>query len=174
MLRKMGYINKKKKKSYSCYYHIVVLFYLSFAHFPVVFPSDIFSNYDAYSDMLKLSVSEMSSTVTSILKVLTYINTSIKAHPIELAVLLAISTYINTNIKGHPIELAVILVISTYIISSIKAHPIELAVILAISTYVISSIKAHPIELAVIQAIMSVSTFKTTVILYLFQITLVL
>jgi hypothetical protein len=43
MLRKMGYINKKKKKSYSCYYHIVVLFYLSFAHFPVVFPSDIFS-----------------------------------------------------------------------------------------------------------------------------------
>ena len=103
--------------------------------------------------MLKLSVSEMSSTVTSILKVLTYINTSIKAHPIELAVLLAISTYINTNVKGHPIELAVILVISTYIISSIKAHPIELAVI---------------------QAIMSVSTFKTTVILYLFQITLVL
>ena len=43
--------------------------------------------------------------------------------------------------------------------------------VLKISTYVITSITAHPIWLAAILAIMSVSTFKTAVILYITYIT---
>ena len=38
--------------------------------------------------------------------------------------------------------------------------------VLKISTYIITSIAARPVRLAVILAIMSVTTFKTTVILY--------
>jgi hypothetical protein len=40
--------------------------------------------------------------------------------------------------------------------------------VLKISTYIITSITACPVELAVILAIMSVSTFKTAVILYIY------
>ena len=41
--------------------------------------------------------------------------------------------------------------------------------VLKVSTYIITSITTRPIVLAVILAIMSVSTFKTDVILYLMK-----
>jgi ABC-type transport system involved in cytochrome c biogenesis permease component len=43
--------------------------------------------------------------------------------------------------------------------------PVKIPV-LKISIYIITSITAHPVRLAAILAIMSVSTFKTAVILY--------
>ena len=46
----------------------------------------------------------------------------------------------------------------------------RLMAVLKISTYIITSITAHPVGLAAILAIMSVSTFKTAIILYWFDV----
>ena len=81
-------------------------------------------------------------------------------------------TSIHKNIRlvrnSHVQELTLILkIVGQCDIKHTLTSPIKsITPVMKISTYIITSITARPVRLAVILVIMSVSTFKTTVILF--------
>jgi hypothetical protein len=81
-------------------------------------------------------------------------------------------TLLHKNIRSvrnsHVQELTLILkIIGQCDIKHTLTSPIKsITPVMKISTYIITSITARPVRLAVILVIMSVSTFKTTVILF--------
>jgi hypothetical protein len=57
-------------------------------------------------------------TITSVLKVVADIITSITGRPIRLSVIMSVTTFIASSITGRPIRLAVIMSVTTFIASS--------------------------------------------------------